>query len=388
LSFFDEGDEPRTAIRSPQPPPRRAPARARRGPADDRTLLMRRAGAAAIVLLILIGIVLAIKAVLNHQAIQGLKTYNSEVNAIVSEEQMNVRDQFFHDIDGAFTSSDPAEVPTNLQQLVSTEGGYYHQAQAWSVPAQMVGAQRYFVEALGFRYQALQGIEEQMTKAIASSNDQTSAIKLIAGEMENLLTSDGLYAERVLPLIQQALTNAGISGQTTQQSMFLPDIGWLAPATVAARILGDVPTSLGGTPAAGTNPGHELTGVAVQSPNGTQTTPLTSPGINTFAYTPAGITFVLSVLNSGNVKEYGVETEIYFKKAGLDTSCLKSTSQIPATVPGSSYDSSIVFAPSSCADLSDFYNVPLQMTAGVVPVSGEKLKSNNFQTFLVEFTHS
>ena len=383
LSFFDEGDEPRTTIRSPQPPPRRPAARARRGAADDRTLLLRRGGAALIVLLVVIAIVFAVKAILNHQALQGLKTYNTNVSTIVANEQASVRDQFFRELDGAFGSSNPAEVPTTLQQYVSVEAGYYHEAEAWSVPAQMVGAQRYFVEALGLRYEALQGIEAQMTSALAQTAGQTLAIKLIAGEMEKLLTADVIYADRVVPLISDALATAGITGQATTNKAFLPDIGWLQPQNVASRILGFVPTALGGAPTTG-SPGHELVGVSVQGP--TATTPLTS-GINSFAYTPAGITFVLNVLNSGTITEYAVNTKILFHKQGLSTGCLTQTGQIRKTVPGSSYLSSIVFAPSTCTNLNAFFNVALEMTAEVNPLPGETDKNNNKMSFLVEFTH-
>ena len=387
LSFFDDGDEPRTAIRSPQPRPRRPPARTpRRRGADDRTLLLRRAGAAVVVLLVLIGLVLAIKAILNHQAIQALKSYNANVNGIVSAEQTAVRDPFFRQLDGAFSSPDPPEVPTNLQQWISSEAGYYHEAEGWSVPAQMVGAQRYFVETLGLRYEALEGIEAEMKDALGVSSDQGSAIRLIAGDMEKLLAADVLYADRVAPLITQALATAGIVGETTDTSTFLPDIGWLTPQTVADRILGHVPSSLpGGSTVTGT-PGHALTAVSVESAGGT-TTPLSSTGANTFAYTPAGVTFVLAVENSGTVTEYDVGTQIYFYKKGLDTSCLTAKSQLAETVPGQTYNSAIVFAPTGCANFSDFLNVPLEMTAEVVPVPGEKNKANNFLSFLVEFTH-
>ncbi len=386
MSFFDDGDDTRTAIRPPQPPPRRPPARARRGGApDDRTLLMRRAGAAAIVLVVLIGLVLGIKAILNHQAVEGLKNYNAEVSNLVGQESSGVRDPYFHQLDGAFASSDPAEVPTNLQQILSAEGGYYHEAEGWSVPAQMVGAQRYFVEALGLRFEALEGIEAEMRNALAVTSNQGGAIKLIAGDMEKLLASDVLYADRVRPLIAQALAGAGITGLSTPDSTFLPDVGWIVPATVATRILGHVPASLGGSATVSGVAGHALLGVSVQAADGT-TTPLSTTAANTFAYTPAGITFVLDVENSGDVNEYGVTTELSFYKKGLDTSCLRTPGQIAETLPGHQYNSAIVFAP-SCSDLSQFLNVPLEMTARVDHVPGEKILSNNVETFLVEFTH-
>jgi hypothetical protein len=387
LSFFDDGDEPRTAIRSPQPRPRRPPARApRRGGADDRTLLLRRGGAAVVVLVVLIGLVLGIKAILNHQALQGLKNYNANVNGIVSQEQTGVRAPYFRQIDGAFTSADPAEVPTNLQQILSSEAGFYHEAEGWSVPAQMVGAQRYFVETLGLRYEALEGIEAEMKDALGVSANQGTAIRLIAGDMEKLLASDVLYADRVAPLITQALATAGIVGETTDASTFLPDIGWLTPQTVADRILGHVPSSLpGGSPVTGT-PGHALIGVSVESASGTATA-LSTTTANTFAYTPAGVTFVLDIENSGNVTEYGVGTQISFFKKGLDTSCLTTKSQLVETVPSHSYNSAIVFAPTGCANVSEFFNVPLEMTAKVDGVPGEKNLGNNVTSFLLEFTH-
>ena len=51
--------------------------------------------------------------------------------------------------------------------------------------------------------------------------------------MELLLASDVIYAERVAPLIEQALASAGITGQTVASSAFLPDVSWLVPQTVA-----------------------------------------------------------------------------------------------------------------------------------------------------------
>jgi hypothetical protein len=80
-----------------------------------------------------------------------------------------------------------------------------------------------------------------------------------------------------------------------------------------------------------------------------------------------------------------VETEIHFAKAGLNLSCMTSTSTIRRTAPGQTYDSAIVLSPpeSSC---NSFYSLPLEMTAEVVPVPGEKNTKNNYLSFLVEFS--
>ena len=386
MSFFDEGDEPRTVIRSPQP--RRPAGRSRRSPTDDRTLLVRRGGAAVVVLIVVIGLVLGIKAILDHQALQGLKDYNTKVSQLVSAELANVRDPFFRETVNAYNSPNPTEVPTTLQQWVQQERTYYLDAQSWSVPAQMVGAQRQFVQALGFRYEALQRIAGTMSSVLGVSNDQGTQINAIAGDMEMLLTSDGIYAERVAPLIAEALATAGITGQISPPSNpFLPDIAWIEPATVAQRILGYVPTSLGGLPATGSN-GHELLSVSIRGPSGT-TTPLQSGAttISSYPYTSAGFTFILTILNSGTGDVHGVMTRIYFHKTGLNTTCLTTPAPpIAITRPGQQYTSSIVFAPSTSC-LSAFYNQALLMTAEVNPVPGETDKTNNFLHYLIEFTH-
>jgi len=168
-------------------------------------------------------------------------------------------------------------------------------------------------------------------------------------------------------------------------SQFLPDIGWLQPENVANRILGYVPTSLGGPPVTG-SPGHELMSVGVQT-SATTVTPLSTSGINRLPYTSAGITFVLTVLNSGTLKEHEIQTDIHFYKAGRNTSCLKSTATIPLTVPGNQYQSSILFAPATCGvNLSSYFNEGLLMTAEVQTLPGETDTANNKKTYDVEFT--
>jgi hypothetical protein len=220
------------------------------------------------------------------------------------------------------------------------------------------------------------------------SNDQGAQINAIAGDMEMLLTSDGIFAERVAPLIAEALARAGITGQIPPRSdPFLPDIAWIEPATVAQRILGYVPTSLGGLPPTGSN-GHELVSVSIRGPSGTSTVLQSgSNTISSYPYTSAGFTFVLTIKNSGTGDVHGVMTSILFHKAGLNTRCLTTPAQpIAVTHPGGTYTASIVFAPSTSC-LSPFYNQALLMTAEVKPVPGETDTNNNRQHFLIEFTH-
>jgi hypothetical protein len=377
LSFFNgEGDEPRTATRTTRPAPRR-PAGGRRGP-DDRTLLIRRAGAALVVVLIVVLIVLGVKTLLDRQANDALKTYARNVDGLVASEEANVRLPFFNQLDLAFNSSNQSTVANDIQQEVLAEEDNYRTAQSWSVPSQMVAAQRELVSALGLRHQALQSIEASIPSALGAG-DQGPAIKRIAGDMELFLASDVLYAERVKPLIEQSLANAGAGSQTVSGSAFLPDVGWLVPQTTAGRILGYVPVSLGGAPPTGSN-GHALLGVTYNKGVTVSTSQL-----NSIALGSAGVTFDLSVENSGTGIVHDVLTKVTFNARSVDASCLDQQASIPETRPGLTYSSPIVVVPKpTCTGI---YDTPLKMTVEVKPVPGETDDHNNFIRALVMFTH-
>jgi hypothetical protein len=367
VSFFDEGDEPRTTITRP---------RTRRPAVDDRTLLIRRGVAALVVVLIIVLAVLGIKALVDSQATSALQTYANDVTSMVGAEQTEVRMPFFEQLDNAYNSANPSGVPANIQQFVQTEQSNYHTAETWKVPSQLVGAQRQFVQVLGLRYEALQKIEEQLS-AVLGAGDQASAIKAIAGDMQLLLAADVIYAERVRPLIAEALANAGITTATVPESVFLPDVGWLTPQTTATHILGFVPQSLGGQAPTG-SPGHEL--VSVSGPSG----PLTS-GLHRFVLGASGITFTLQVLNSGTEIVHGATTEVHFSSRLVSVKCLDKQATIRETQPGQTYQSAIVINATPTCDA--FYNEPIEMYARVVPLPGETDKTNNVKQFTVEFTH-
>ena len=374
MSFFHDGDEPRAATRTP----RRAPERAGRGPTDDRTLLLRRAAAALVIVIIVVGVVFGVKALLDRQATQALRNYvTTDVAKLVSGEQLYVRLPFFQQLDNAYNSANQSAVLSNIQQDVQQEQTYYKQAQGWSVPAQMVGAQRQFVQALGLRYAALAKIDLELPNALGIT-DQAGAVTKIAGDMEMLLAADVIYAERVKPLIEQALADANITGESVPGSAFLPDVSWVVPQTVAVRILSFVPSELGGTPLNG-SVGHSLLGV-VAEPN----RPVSTSGVNTYSLGASGVTFDLQVQNTGTIAVHDVLTELTFHSASVkNVSCLNKNAAIPLTQPGQTYTSPIVIAPTP--DCTAFIGQPLTMLAEVKPLRGESSINNNFQRFTVIF---
>jgi hypothetical protein len=373
VSFFDDGDEPRTAVTRPRSR-RPGDARSRSG-VDDRTLLVRRAGAALVVVIIVVVAVFGVKAILNSQANQALRDYATNVESLLSTESAQVRN-FFAQLDNAYNASNPAAVTGNIQQTVLQEQQDYHTAEGWNVPSQMAGAQRTLVLALGLRYQALAQIDTQISAALGVGS-QVPAITAITGAMELLSASDVLYKERTRPLILEALATAGVTDVTVPDNSFLPDNGWLVPQTTAQRILGYVPVALGGAKAAAGAYGHELLGVS--GPKGTLST-----GANVFPLGSAGVSFTLQIKNSGTAVVHGEITKITFHSASVPASCLDVRGTIPETVPAVSYPSTLVVNATSTCD--SFYNSPLTMIAEAQPLPGETDRNNNYMHFLVEFT--
>ena len=100
----------------------------------------------------------------------------------------------------------------------------------------MTGAQRDLLLALDFRAEGVAKVASLVRTALGGQAKQAST--LIAGDMEIFLASDVIYSQRVAPLIQQTLAANGIQGQSTAPSRFLPNLGWLEPTTVYARLTG------------------------------------------------------------------------------------------------------------------------------------------------------
>ena len=89
---------------------------------------------------------------------------------------------------------------------------------------------------LNLRAEGLTKIADQIPAALGRGQTSEDAINKIAGEMQAFLASDVVYAQRVAPLIKDALDKNDVNGQQIAGSRFMTDISWLAPATVASRL--------------------------------------------------------------------------------------------------------------------------------------------------------
>ena len=122
--------------------------------------------------------------------------------------------------------------------------------------------------------------------------------------METGLASDVVYSQRVAPLIQQALAVAGVQGQSTASTQFLPNLGWLEPSTVEQRLTGKSSGSAQSSQVAPGTHGSALTGVSVGS-----TTLEAEPTLNHIG-SGANPAFTLKVENAGSNPETDVRVEV------------------------------------------------------------------------------
>src|SRR5262249_11934380 len=221
---------------SPRPPrPRRPQQASGPGELDRHTVMVRRRWAAGIGVVLLIVIVLIVNGCLSSQQQTALKDYNRNVSRLARESDEHVSSPFFSTLSGAAGKS-ALSVEVQVDQLRIQAQNLANRARATSVPSEMNNAQRNLLAALDLRVEALTKIAALLPSALGGQAKQASSP--IAGDMEILLASDVLYSQRVAPWIQQTLSAHGVHGVSTAASRSLPNLGWLEPATVQARLTG------------------------------------------------------------------------------------------------------------------------------------------------------
>lgn len=334
------------------------------GSIDHHAMMVRRRIAAGVGVALLIVIVLLVNGCLKRGKQQALESYNRNVNQIGRASESQVARPLFTTLSGASAKS-ALDVEVQVDQLRRQAQELAERAKGLSVPSEMTAAQRNLLLALDMRVEGAAKVAGLVREALGGQAQQASS--KIAGDMEIFLASDVIYSQRVMPLIQQALTGGGVSGQTTASSRFLPNLGWLTPATVQSRITGSAATGTGAV-APGTH-GHSLTGVSV--------------GTNTLAPSPtlnhvkggSNPTFTVMVENAGSNPETNVKVDVSVTTEGKT---LSASHLINKTEPGST---SNVDIPVNGVTLG----AASRVTASIEPVPGETATENNKGTYLVIF---
>jgi hypothetical protein len=329
--------------------------------------MVRRRVAAGVAVVVLIVIVLLINGCLKSEKQQSLKDYNRAVSALAQESVSQVAQPLFTALTGA-SSKSALNVEVQINQLRIQAQKMAEQARKLSVPGEMAEAQRCLLLTLDFRVEGVTKIAALVPVALGGQSKQAST--LIAGDMEIFLASDVIYSQRVAPLIQQTLTSNGIHELSTASSRFLPNIGWLEPNTVLARITGQSSTGTQGSQTVTGHHGHVLSGVSVGA-NKLEPEPtinhVTGGGNPTFAVT---------IENDGEFPESNVKVDVTVTAAGKQ---YKASKVINQTQPGKKVNAEI---PVTGIPLGVAAKVEVQ----VEPVPGETNHEGTKSTYLAIFS--
>jgi hypothetical protein len=326
--------------------------------------MVRRRVAAGVGVVLLIVIVLLVNGCLKSQKTQALKDYTHNVSRIVTESDQQVSTPLFAALSNA--SSKPAlNVETQVNQLHLEAEKQATQAKGLSVPGEMDSAQRDLLLSLDLRAEGVEKVANLLRTALGGQAKQASTA--IAGDMENFLASDVIYSQRVAPLIEQTLKAGGAEGQTVASTHFLPNIGWLEPSTVQARITGQAASS-SSAPVTG-NHGSALKGVSVGA-----STLEPEPTLNHIGGGSNPI-FTVAVENSGEFPETNVKVDVTVTAAGKQYA---SSHTIEKTEPGKTVNAnvSVTGVPLSVAS---------KIEVKIEAVPGENDTENNKNTYLAIF---
>lgn len=327
--------------------------------------MVRRRVAAGVGIVLLIVIVLVVNGLIKSHKKHGLETYNRDVSRIMQESDQQVSQPFFTALADA-NSKSALDVEVQLDELHSQAQKQAASAKGLSVPGAMSGAQRDLLLALDLRAEGVAKVTSLVRTALGGQAKQTSTP--IAGDMEIFLASDVIYSQRVAPLIQETLAANGIQGQGTAPSSFLPNTGWLEPATALARITGQ-PVSGSSSAVAPGHHGSVLKGMSV----GTKTLE-GEPALNHISG-GSSPTFTVMVENDGEFPETDVKVDLTVIAEGKQ---LKASHVINSTEPGKTVNVEI---PVSGVPLK----VASKVEAQIEPVPGETNHEGTKGTFLAIF---
>jgi hypothetical protein len=387
VSFFDDDEPPTRAARTPRPSRAGSSTRsggsggsggrpaARRsaggGGNDSQQLLIRRLVALGAVAVVLIIIIFGFKSCRSSAHKNALRDYNASVATIVKNSDEQVGKPLFELLQSKTDQSAVAQ-ETQINQYRVVAEDQATRARDLSVPGDMVAAQRDLLLTLDFRAEALGAIADTIRTALGSENAASKeATSEIAGQMQKLLASDVIYSQRTAPLIKERLDADGITGQSIAASKFLPNLGWLDPDTVAARIGGTAST---GTKVA-TTPGphgHGLTSVAIGD-----TTLSPQPAVNRIA-AAADTTFSVSFQNQGASDETDVKVTVRITAEGQKAIVVTKT--VARTKAGATAQADVPLGQSPPIGTP----VTVKVTIGKVP--GESKTDNNTQSYTALFT--
>jgi hypothetical protein len=325
--------------------------------------------ALGIAVLVFILLAIGINSCRNGAKENALKDYNRNVTAVIKDSDGQVGAPFFQLLNNAQRQSSDLQVQVNQLRLAADED--VKRAKAFDVPGEMAGAHEDLELVLDLRAAGLQRVASQIPTALGRGGASQQAIAAIAAQMQAFLASDVVYSQRVAPLIRDALDSSGVTGQQIAGSRFIPDISWLAPATIAAKL----GRSSGSTaPSGAVAPGLHGHGILSVTAGGVTLQP---GGAVNRVPAAADTSFTVNFANQGDNDEQNVKVGLRVRGGGKNITqnktiaSTKSKSNATVTIP---------------LGQSPPVGQAATVTVSVAPVPGEKNTTNNRAQYTVIFT--
>jgi hypothetical protein len=311
----------------PERPPVTPRSRPRRPRPDQRAVRTRRLIAFGVAGLLLVGLIFLIKGCRDAAREQAFKDYARNVGQMIDQSNQESRALF-----GLLSNSGgqtPVELQTNANGYRTDAAGLVLRAKGQGHPDELAQAQAYLVELLEFRRDGIGSVADQLPSALAGGTQSRAAAR-VAAAMQDFLTSDVLFRQRLIPSLETALSKAGLLASVQlPTSRFLPDLGWLDGSTTASRL-----AALTGGSSTGGARRLSIDTVTV-SPGG-QT--LQQSSTTQVAATPS-LSFQVTLTNAGAYTQHDVVVRLQVGGAGTPVE-----QKVPSIDPGSQQTATIPLA--------------------------------------------
>jgi hypothetical protein len=372
FDFFDE--EPATTEAQSSQSRVRLPRRGGRGPGlggpagagRGLTPLLRLLALVAIIVAALVFFGLLLQSCASTSKHDAYKSYMAVVGQIAQSSAS----------DGAELATDLTtagvkvpELATKLDGVAEQERQNVAKAQRLNPPGPLRPENEDLIEALQLRVSGVQGLADTFRKT-ANSKASTDAA-LLAAPAERLLASDVIWDDLFRGPATTQMKNDGVSGVVAPESHFVTNQSLITEQSmvlVLQRLRGA--STSGGTPTGihGTN----IVETKVQ-PGGQTLSPTNQ---NTVVGT-ADLAFVVSVADSGDSQEVGIEVTLTIKKA---QGAIVKTKTIDLINPGQT--KTVTF--NNLGEVP--FAQPTTVKIDVAPVPGEHTTSNNKASYPVIFS--
>ena len=329
--------------------------------------MVRRTIAAGAALLVLILLVIGFKGCVNARKERAMEDYVRDSNELISLSKSEST-KLFNALSAPNAQDQAVSRQNQANELRVESETIAERGHDLDVPDQLSSAQKYLLESLELRRDALALVAKELPNALAQEERRTSTAR-IAQSMQVFLASDVLLKSRYRVDLIDALDKENISATPPSKGVltFVEDLNWLRPDYVADQIAGI--RGAGGT----ATPGLHGDGLGTVSLGGVALT----PGGSATVQLARDTAFDVQVVNQGDSTETDVGVTV---TVGSGSDAIKLEETIDEIAAGEAKNVSIPLTDQPPTG----QNVGIKVS--VKPVPGEEVTDNNAGEFTVIFT--